>query len=275
MRPVLSNLILVILVLVALKLLVVWLEPRMAFYPVRGVQATPEAMSLSYADLRIQTEDGETLHGWWLEHPNPRGQVLFFHGNGGNLSLWLDVIVEFRRRGFSVLALDYRGYGTSSGAPSEKGLYRDAKACVQEFTRRWRRSGVPMIYWGRSVGCPVAASAVSVQPPDAVVLESPMPDARSVLRTNPLLWLLSFLSSYRFSTSQFLMNYRGPLLVIHGNADSIVPFEAGRRVFATAATTQKTFVTIAGADHNDLHVVDPRAYWSAVDEFVGKIAHPQ
>ena len=68
-------------------------------------------MSLSYVDLRIQTQDGETLHGWWLEHPEPRAQVVFWHGNGGNLSLWMDVIVELRRRGFSVLAVDYRGYG--------------------------------------------------------------------------------------------------------------------------------------------------------------------
>src|SRR5918996_150828 len=103
--------------LVLLKLLVLWLEPRMAFYPIRGVQETPGAVSLPYVDLRIQTEDGETLHGWWLEHPRPRAQVIFWHGNGGNLSLWLEVIVELRRRGFSVMAVDYRGYGLSTGQP--------------------------------------------------------------------------------------------------------------------------------------------------------------
>jgi uncharacterized protein len=110
-RP-MTKLMLIILIVFALKLFVIWLEPRMAFYPDRGVQQTPDAMSLPYVDLRIQTEDGETLHGWWLEHPNPRGQVVFFHGNGGNLSLWLDLVAELRRRGFSVLAADYRGTGT-------------------------------------------------------------------------------------------------------------------------------------------------------------------
>jgi uncharacterized protein len=269
-----KTLIVVILVLLALKVVVVWLEPRMAFYPVRGVQETPELVRLPYADLRIQTEDGETLHAWWLEHPNPRGEVLFFHGNGGNLSLWLDVIADLRRRGFSVLAPDYRGYGASSGSPTETGLYRDARATVEEFARRRPRSGVPVIYWGRSIGCPVAASAATVRQPDAVVLESPMPDARSLLRTNPVLWLLSFLSSYRFSTSRFLANYRGALLVVHGDADSIVPFAAGRRVFDAAPTSQKTFVTIPGADHNDLHVVNPPAYWAAVDAFVATLAPP-
>jgi fermentation-respiration switch protein FrsA (DUF1100 family) len=265
------HLLIVVVLVVALKLLVLWLEPRIAFYPIRGIQATPDALSLSYADLRIQTEDGETLHAWWLEHPHPRGQVLFFHGNGGNLSLWLDVIAELRRRGFSVLAVDYRGYGASTGSSTERGLYRDAKATVQAFVRRYRRSDVPVIYWGRSIGCPVAASAIAIERPDAVVLESPMPDARSVLRINPLLWVLSLFSSYRFSTSRHLAGYRGPLLVIHGDNDSIVPFAMGRRVFDAAAATPKSFVAIAGADHNDLHVVNPGVYWTAVDAFVATL----
>jgi uncharacterized protein len=130
---------------------------------------------------------------------------------------------------------------------------------------------VPVIYWGRSIGCPVAASAISVQQPDAVVLDSPMPDVRSVLRNNPVLWVLSFLSSYRFPTSRFLANYRGPLLVIHGDADSIVPFGAGRTVFDAAPSSQKTFVTMPGADHNDLDAVDPRAYWAAIDAFTAAL----
>ena len=264
-------LITVALAMLAMKLLVIWLEPRLAFYPIRGIQGTPAAMSLSYSDLRIQTEDGQTLHAWWLEHPNPRGQVLFFHGNGGNLSLWLDVVAELRRHGFSVLAVDYRGYGASTGSSTERGLYRDAKATVQEFVRRHRRTDVPMIYWGRSIGCPVAASAIAIERPDAVVLESPMPDARSVLRTNPVLWVLSMFSSYRFNTSRHLAGYQGPLLVIHGDHDSIVPFAAGRRVFDAATAAPKSFVAIAGADHNDLHVVNPHAYWTAVDAFVASL----
>jgi uncharacterized protein len=261
----------VVLTLVALKLLVYWLEPRMAFFPLRGIQATPETVSLPYSDLRIPTADGETLHAWWLESPNTRGQVIFWHGNGGNLSLWLEVIAEFRRRGFSVLAVDYRGYGASTGKPSERGVYRDAEASVQEFTRRLRRPGTPVLYWGRSLGSAVAAYAATKAPPDALVLESPMPDVRSLLRSNPVMWLLSFLSSYRFPTSRFLRSYKGPLLVIHGDVDTIIPFRAGRRVFDDAPTTRKQFITISGADHNDLHVVNPAAYWRAVDDFLGTL----
>jgi fermentation-respiration switch protein FrsA (DUF1100 family) len=258
--------------LAVLKLIVWWLEPRLAFYPITGVQQTPAAAALPFVDLKIPTADGETLHGWWLEAPDARAQVVFFHGNGGNLSLWLDVIVEARRRGFSVLAVDYRGYGASTGRPSEKGLYRDADASVRYLAERLRSAESPVLYWGRSIGSPVAAHAANVIVPDGLVLESPMPNVRTLLRTNPVMWLLSFLSSYRFPTSRFLERYQGPLLVIHGDADSIVPFGAGKQVFESAPTSRKTFVVIDGADHNDLHVVNPATYWRAIDAFVASLA---
>jgi hypothetical protein len=254
-----------------LKLFVWWLEPRMAFYPFRGVQETPATVGLPFTDVRIPTADGETLHAWWLEHPSPRAHVIFWHGNGGNLSMWLDVIAELRRRGFSVLAVDYRGYGASTGKPSERGLYRDADAAVRLFAERLRTPGAPVIYWGRSIGSAVAAYAASKAPPDALVLESPFPDLRTILRTNPVLWVLSWLSSYRFSTSRYLAGYQAPLLVVHGDADTIIPFSAGRKVFERAPTTRKSFLSISGADHNDLHVVNPSQYWRGIDQFVAAV----
>ena len=252
----------------ALKLFVWWVEPRMAFYPIRGVQETPATVGLAFTDVRIPTEDGEMLHAWWLEHPSPRAQVIFWHGNGGNLSLWLDVIAELRRRGFSVLAVDYRGYGASTGRPSERGLYRDADGSLRLFAERLRKPGVPALYWGRSIGSPVAAYAASRMAPDALVLESPFPDIQTILRSNPVLWMLSFLSSYRFPTSKYLERYQGPLLVVHGDADTIIPFSAGRRVFERAPSPLKSFLPLKGADHNDLHFVNPTSYWRGIDEFV-------
>ena len=256
---------------IVLKLLVSWLEPRIAFYPIRGVQETPASSGLQYADLRVPTADGETLHSWWLEHPAPRAQVIFFHGNGGNLSLWLDVIAALRNRGLSVFAVDYRGYGASTGSPSEKGLYRDAEAALKIFAERLRKPGVPIVYWGRSIGSPVAAYAAARDTPDALVLESPMPDVRSLLRTNPVMWVLSFLSSYRFPTARYVRQLDTRILVVHGDMDSIVPYAAGKRVFDAAGTASKTLVTIPGADHNDLHVVRPDMYWRAVDAFLAAV----
>jgi fermentation-respiration switch protein FrsA (DUF1100 family) len=99
-------------------------------------------------------------------------------------------------------------------------------------------------------------------------MESPYPDVRSVLRGNPVLWTLSFFSSYRFPAARFLQRYEGPLLVVHGDEDSIVPFTAGRALFDAAPTRRKTFVTITGANHNDLNVADPALYWKSIDTWL-------
>lgn len=256
--------------LVALKLLVLWLQPRLAFYPLTGVQETPAELGIPFRDLRITTDDGVALHAWWLEHPAPRAQVVFFHGNGGNLSLWIDVIAGLRQRGFSVLAVDYRGYGASGGHPSEEGLYRDADATIRAFAEL-RKENVPVIYWGRSIGTPVAAHAATRAAPDALVLESPLPDVRSVLQTNPVMWLLGLFSSYRFPTAELVRQTRVPLLVVHGDADTIVPHAAGKRVFDAAPGERKTFVTIPGAGHNDLHVATPSLYWRSIDAFAASL----
>jgi len=248
-----------------------WLQPRMAFFPTRGVQATPAAAGLAFSDLKIGTADRETLHGWWIEHPTPRAQVIYWHGNGGNLSLWMPVLVDLRNRGFSVLAVDYRGYGDSSGSPSERGLYRDAEAATGYFNQHLRRPGAPTVYWGRSLGCAVASYAARQVPPEGLILESPFPDVRSLFSGNPIMLALSFFSSYTFSTSAHLEAYRSPLLVIHGDADSIIPFSAGQQVFGRAPTATKSFAVLTGADHNDVHADHP-AYWPPVDRFVASLA---
>ena len=184
------------LVLVGLKLLVWWCEPRIAFYPIRGVQETPAALKLPFTDVRIPTGDGETLRTWWLEAPSPGAQVVFFHGNGGNLSLWLGAIAGIRQRGLSVPAVDYRGYGDSTGRPSERGTVSRRRG-VDPWLRTGSGRAAPRCSTGDGPsGAPVAAHAATRLAPDALVLECPMSNARSLLRTNPVLWLLSFFSSY-------------------------------------------------------------------------------
>jgi len=253
-----------------LKLLVWWLEPRMAFFPYAGIQQTPAAARVPYTDVKVLTADGVTLHGWWLEHPAARAQVIYWHGNGGNLSVWLPVITDLRARGFSVFVVDYRGYGASSGTASERGIYRDVDAATQYFQQHLRKAATPMVYWGRSLGCAAGSYAATVHPPDGVVLESPFPDVASLFARNPLMRVLSVFSSYRFPTSHHLTRYSGPLLVVHGDADSIVPFAAGQKVFERASSTRKTLAVLRGADHNDPHT-SHAAYWTAVDAFIASL----
>jgi uncharacterized protein len=263
---------LVVLVVLALVVwLVRWLEPRLAFFPFSGETVTPRASGIEYQPITLTTDDGERLHTWHLERPDARADVVYFHGNGGNLSVWSDVLVGLWRQGFDVLAIDYRGYGLSTGTPSEQGLYRDVEAALRFVDARPRDRSRPVIYWGRSLGTVMAAYAASRRAPDGIVLESGFPSMRSVLETNPVMWLLSWGSSYRMPTVDWMAAVRQPALVLHGDRDSVIPYGLGQRLYA-ALPGPKTFVTLPGGEHNEPVPPDAEAYWRAVREFTESLS---
>lgn len=249
----------------ALVIIVRVLEPRMAFFPFRGETTTPHEFGVDYEAVTISTADGERLRAWHLRSENPRALVVYFHGNGANLSNWAPILSGVARHGYSVFAFDYRGYGLSTGRPSEGGLYRDVDAVLDETGKRDHPA---LIYWGRSLGATMAAYAARKRAPSGVILESGFPDARSLLRTSPLMAFLALFSTYRFSTTDHLKGLSVPVLVMHGDRDSVVPFEHGRALFDAITAPKKQFFVIRGGDHNDAAAPDEGAYWKAVDSFV-------
>ena len=267
-------LVVTLVVLICVTLLVRLAERHLAFFPFEGETRTPAEFGLAFDRVHLSTSDGETLHAWWLPAPSPRATVVYFHGNGGNLSLWADIIAAIRTRDLNVLAVDYRGYGRSTGQPSEQGLYRDVDAVLAWLDEGVAPRDVPLIYWGRSLGVTMAAYAASRRPPDGVVLESGFPESRAVLTSSPLMWALSWLSSYSFPTARWMREVSAPTLVLHGDRDSVVPFRAGQRLYE-AIPGPKQFVTIAGGDHNDAEAPNPLAYWAAIDTFLHQVHFTQ
>jgi fermentation-respiration switch protein FrsA (DUF1100 family) len=254
----------------AFKLLVVFLEPRLVFFPFAGEDDNPSSEGITYRSVELVTPDGERLTAWQLEPEHPIADVVYFHGNGGNLSVWLPIIAELYRSNLRVLAIDYRGYGLSTGRPSEQGLYRDGETAAA-YARR-ERSGVerPLVYWGRSLGGTVAAAASRTVAPDGLILESTFPDKAAVIRANPVLRTLNVFSNYRFSIVDTLKDFTRPVLVMHGDRDSIVPFAAGRELFDRLGGP-KRFALITGGDHNDTFAADDVAYWEPVREFIASL----
>jgi uncharacterized protein len=261
---------------ITMKWLVTRVEPRLTFFPSAGETETPKSIGLEYEAVSIRTADGETIAAWWMRHEAARADIVYFHGNGGNLSIWLPILAGVQASGLNVLAFDYRGYGRSTGSPTEKGLYRDADAVLAELARLRQRETAagstvrrPIIYWGRSLGGPVAAYATTVTRPDGLILESTFPDKRAVLGRQFVLRTLNLLASFRFETADMLRGFDRPTLVMHGDADSVVPYAAGRALFERLSEP-KRFVTLRGADHNDFHPATAREYWAAVNDLVSQ-----
>jgi uncharacterized protein len=255
--------------LAAIAILVRCVESRFAFFPSAGEPSTPSALGLPFEPTTLTTSDGERLRAWLLPNPAAQALVVYFHGNGGNLSVWLPILGELHRQGFTVAAIDYRGYGASTGRPSERGLYLDVDAAL-EWASQLVKPALPVVYWGRSLGTTMAAYAATKQRPDGLILEAGFSHLRSIVRASPPLALLSLFSSYRFPTGEYAGRAGCPVLVMHGDADQVIPISNGRELF-DQLHHPKRFEIIPGGDHNDLAPSDPRRYWTAVHEFVASV----
>ena len=273
-KSILFYLILLAAGMMALKLLVLLMEPHLTFHPTRGAGVTPKERGIPFREIDLKTDDGETIYAWFLEHDHPDAEVVFFHGNAGNLSLWLEVLAKIYDHKFNVLALDYRGYGKSSGSPTEKGLYRDTEALIRYFWDQLHRPELPAVYWGRSLGGVAAAYATTIREPDGIILEATFPDKKSLLKHYPLLRILGLFSRYQLSTADFLSGLSCPVLVIHGDRDHVVPFSLGKKLFERLET-KKYFYTVTGGRHNDLSAIGLGGYWQRLGQFVNELKDGQ
>lgn len=269
MRLLIYSLGLVLFVLGTLKLLVLFVEPRLVFYPTREIWENPADFGFEYREFEVPTSDGERLSGWLIPNSASEVDIIFFHGNAGNLSTGrLDLLLSLVRQGYSLFVFDYRGYGKSSGSPDEEGFYRDAEAATQYYWSHLHQPGKTVVYFGRSLGGVAAARATQTREPDGLILEAAFPDKRSLVGSLPLLFrLLSVFSTYQLPTAAFLSEIRCPVLVLHGDRDDIIPYRLGKSLY-DGLKTEKRFLTISGASHNDQYIVGEQTYFKGIAEFI-------
>jgi len=226
---------------------------------------------LPLEDVWFQAEDGTKLFGWYVQASAASPVLLWCHGNAGNVIHRLDNLAELYRMGLSVFIFDYRGYGRSSGKPSEEGLYQDALAAYGYLAGTRGVRPERLILFGRSLGASVASEIAVQRPAAGLILESPFPSIAAMARVHyaglPMHWLLSG----RFLLAERLARVSMPVLVIHGDRDDIVPIALGREVF-DAAREPKSFYVVEGADHNDTYRVGGRAYFQRLRQFIHDVA---
>jgi fermentation-respiration switch protein FrsA (DUF1100 family) len=223
-------------------------QPAMTFFPERELSATPANWGFEYEEVWFDTQDGVRLHGWYIPRTGSKRALLFFHGNGGNISHRGDSIAIFHRLGLNVFIFDYRGYGRSQGTASERGLSRDAAAAWRYLTETKGFSGADIVIFGRSLGGAVAAALAADVRPEGLILESTLSSARDFANLAfPVLSRLVLLR-YDFDTAEHLTRVTCPVLVLHSPEDEIMPFQLGEKVYRSA-NEPKVFVKMRG-DHN-------------------------
>jgi uncharacterized protein len=248
-----------------------WLNRKLIYVPQRGMPATPQRLGLAFEDLTLDSGGGrkpERVNAWYVPASSTAPVVLLCHGNGGNMAHRLEKLRLLRKAGAGVMLFDYRGYGLSTGKPSERGTYEDSEAAYA-----WLRSrGISdsrIVVHGESLGAGVAVELATRHPVGGLIVEngftSTLDMGRRLFRWLPV----SLLVKYRYDNLAKISRVKAPILVIHSRQDEIIPFEMGQRLF-DAAASPKTFVEIQGG-HNDGFFVSAQAYTDALRAFLGSL----
>ena len=231
-----------------------WFEHAVTFHPVRYDTRQEWKQPTGTQDVWLRTTDGIRLHGWFFETSERPAiaTIIFFHGNGGNISNIGWVGERLSARGFDVLLLEYRGYGRSEGdVDGELGLYIDANTAYDYVTKTRGIRPESVVLYGQSLGTAVATDLASRNACAAMILESGFSSASDLASSVlPLLpRRVHFLAKNRFETARKLSKVTCPVLITHGDPDSTIPTEHGHRLFA-AANEPKKLLIFPGAGHN-------------------------
>jgi uncharacterized protein len=248
LRTVMISLLAAFAVLYLVALAVLYAGQRKLLYFPNTVEVAPGSVGLANAERRhFATSDGETLLAWYITPAAGKPLILYFHGNGGGLDLRAERFNALAASGDGLLAVEYRGYAGSTGAPSEAGLLADGEATYAEA----RRLGFPparIVVMGESLGSGVAVALAARHEIAALVLDSPYSSIADVAAATFWMFPVRALMSDSFRSDLRIASVVAPLLIVHGTSDEVIPIRLAEKLFALA-TAPKDFIRVEGGGH--------------------------
>ena len=250
---------------------------RFIFFPTRYPEGDWEARtraSVPVDEVEFTISDGTRLVAWHAKAPDPRCTFLYFHGNAGSIADRLEVLEALAEIGVSTFAVDYRGYGKSSGTPSGAGIMADAEGAWAHLTLRLGEPANRVVLFGKSLGGACAIDLAYQVPAKGLIVQSTFTSISDVAaRVMPLFPAKLFLRENLNSVMK-IGAAKCPTLVVHSRDDEIVPFRHGQRLFE-AAPEPKWFAEFTGVGHNELIAVRRSEWLKDLSEFLDRIGLPR
>jgi len=220
---------------------------------------------VQFEEFFLTGTDGQAkLNALHFKVENPKGVVLYYHGNAGHLADWGWVMQDYSHRGFDVIVMDYRTYGKSTGTLSEKALYSDAQLFYDYAANLYDEKEI--IVYGRSLGTTFAAYVASQNNPSKLLLEAPFYSMKSLAGEMFPIFPVSWVLRYSFPTYKYLEKVECSVYILHGTEDEMVPFKHGKKLSETLPKDQMRFIPILNGGHNNL--VEEQEFKIALDSIL-------
>lgn len=203
-----------------------------------------------FEEVDLSSADGAIINALHFKVNDPKGIILYFHGNRGNLVRWGGVASYFVDRGYDVFVMDYRTYGKSTGRLSEDALFADAKMCFDYLLQEYAEHDITI--YGRSLGTGIAAQLASYTMPKQLILETPYYSINDVARRIFPIFPVKYLLNYKLESNQYLKKVSCFITIFHGTADGVVPYDSGKNLYESIPSVSKKLVTIKNGRHKNL-----------------------
>lgn len=243
---------------------------KLLFFPTKEMCFEFDKLAgIAKENVEILSANNSKLHAWYFPLPNPKGVVLISHGNGGNISHRIPLIKMFLQKNISVLAYDYQGYGRSEGNPSIENILADGLSVYDYLTKQRNVEPEKIIVYGESLGGAVTSHIATNRKVGAIILQSAFSSLPHIAKARmPLMRAYpSWLFPNKLDNGAMLAGEHAPLLIVHGKADSIIPFGEAE-LLASMASQPSTRVGIEGANHNDMYCEYQTKLDSVVSRFL-------
>jgi uncharacterized protein len=225
-------------------------QRQLLYFPDRTRPELAGLASIGVREVKLSTDDGLSLLSWYLPARAGRPVITYFHGNGGHIGYRAERLLRFAHEGYGVLMVEYRGYGSNPGTPTETGFYADGRAALA-FLQHEGITPNRLVLYGESLGSGVAVALAAEHQVAAVILEAPPTSVAEVAQCHYPFVPASRMVLDRFDLVTRIGGVRAPILVLHGERDRVVPIRYGRALFDAAPEPKESWFA-PEAGHEDL-----------------------
>ena len=225
-------------------------QERFIFQPEKLESNYSFSFQQNFEEINLKTGDNNNINALLFKTKNPKGVILYFHGNKGNLVRWGEITSYFTKFNYDVFVMDYRSYGKSTGKFNENLMYNDAQICYDYLKEIYTEYKITI--YGRSLGCAFAIKTAALNQPKQLVLEAPFFNLKDVTKYHYPFLPFKFLLRYKFNSDMFISKVYCNTTIFHGTKDKVVPFSSGKKLFEKSNKKQTSFVTIENGTHHNL-----------------------